>query len=186
MNTEARIAELERQLAAMRPETADERIAREEREYQAQRVRSALVAKVHGCTERLADFTARLVDPERFHDVLVETLKEATAELDGIRAGLVEVGRTGDVHRRRGLEGELGTIEQVIDAITSGSWGESGNLEERLFARGLRPQPGKQTIFQGRFSLKRTQNLLTALREERARIEAELNAAKAELEGLTT
>lgn len=110
----------------------------------------------------------------------------ATAEADAIRAEMAALAGTSDNpgSRRWELRRELDNVEQVLSALTTGKFSESGNLEERLRALGV--APGGRTFFSRRASIKRTTEAVEVLTTEIENNEKELAALREQRAALTS
>lgn len=143
--------------------------------------RTQLEAERHRCLSRRAMITERMVDPVRFYTACREVLEEITPRFNQLRDSIAEANKTGA--NRRPFERELDALEQVLDGLLRGRFGESGNLEEMLRAKGVPSSSPK--YFSNRRSLQRTQAVIAAWQQELDSNEKRLAEVEQELAEVT-
>lgn len=124
--------------------------------------RTQLEAECHRWSSRIEMVRQRMVDPVRFYNACREVLDEITPRFNELQAAIAEANKTGA--NRRPFERELDALEQVLDGLLHGKFGESGNLEEMLRAKGVPSSEPK--YFSNRRSLPRTAAVIAAWQQE--------------------
>ncbi len=164
------VTSLAQQVNALLSETAEDRQQREQKAWERRRLAAAHESEIRGKRSRVEEIATNLQRCEPWLDFLQTTRAAVQAELAGLPTPHGDRWQEADVKTKREV---LSDTLLVIDG-KMGWRNSSSDLLERARAAGVPRLPGHLNALEGRQMLPATLGMVEALRQERTRLQAEL------------
>lgn len=176
---ETRLAAVEARVLCLETETVHERLHREEQIEQAKAGLANLRANLHAKTSQRAsanDERAAYVDWRARMFAADTTLAAEQAQLDSEIDALPNADHVSE-QKKSALRDRLEAVTANWHALLSGAWSHESGLLEILDVRGLRPQPNRRHVIDGRPGIAKTNARIAELDETIAALDVHITNA---------